>query len=58
VRAEHEVDELLIVDPQAHSVAWLTLQSGEYGPVDRSKLIGVRASELADRIEWPPTSDS
>jgi Uma2 family endonuclease len=51
--AEHEVDELLIVDPRAHSVTWLGLQDGEYQHVDRSKIVDVSASELADGIEWP-----
>jgi Uma2 family endonuclease len=51
--AEHEVDELLIVDPRAHSVTWLALQHGEYRHVDRSKIADVSASELADGIEWP-----
>ncbi len=53
--AEHEVDELVIVDPEAHSVTWLTLREGEYLPVDRSEILAMSASELADRIEWPPS---
>jgi Uma2 family endonuclease len=53
--AEHEVDELLIVDPQAHSVTWLVLQDGEYRPVDRSEIVDVSASDLASRIDWPPS---
>ncbi len=51
--AEHEVDELLIVDPKARSVTWLALRDDEYRPVDRSKIVDVSASELADGIEWP-----
>jgi hypothetical protein len=51
--AEHEVDELLIVDPQARSVTWLALRDGEYRPADRSEIIDTRAAELADGIEWP-----
>jgi len=51
--AEREVDELLIVDPQAHSVTWLALRDGEYRPADRSEIIDMRAAELADGIEWP-----
>jgi putative restriction endonuclease len=53
--AEHEVDELLIVDPQARSVTWLVLQGGEYRPVDRSEIVDVSASDLASRIDWPPS---
>lgn len=53
--AEHEVDELAIVDPQAHSVTWLALREGEYVPVDRSEILAMSASELATGIEWPPS---
>lgn len=53
--AEHEVDELVIVDPQAHAVAWLGLREGEYLPVDRSEILAMSASELAAGIEWPPS---
>jgi Uma2 family endonuclease len=52
--AEREVDELLIVDPAGRSVAWLALSDGEYRPIDRSRLVGLAASDLAERIDWPP----
>jgi Uma2 family endonuclease len=62
--AERGVDELLFVDPAERSVAWLALLAdrssprssigGEYRPVDRSHLIDLGASELAERIDWPP----
>jgi Uma2 family endonuclease len=52
--AEHRVDELLIVDPAGRSVTWLALSDGEYRPIDRSGLVDLGASELAERIEWPP----
>jgi Uma2 family endonuclease len=52
--AEHGVDELLIVDPAGRSVAWLALSDGEYRPIDRSRLIDLGTSELAERIDWPP----
>jgi Uma2 family endonuclease len=51
--AEHEVDELLIVDPRARSVTWLALRDGEYRPADESEIVDVSAQELADGIEWP-----
>jgi hypothetical protein len=51
--AQHEVDELLIVDPRANSVTWLALRDGEYRPVNRSELLDVGTSDLADGIEWP-----
>jgi Uma2 family endonuclease len=53
--AEHGVDELVIVDPRAHSVTWLALGEGEYRPVDRSEIVDLGASDLADGIDWPPS---
>jgi Uma2 family endonuclease len=52
--AERGVDELLFVDPATRSVTWMALGEGEYRPVDRSQLIDLDASELAQRIDWPP----
>jgi len=51
--AQHEVDELLIVDPAERSVTWLTLREGEYRPVDRSEVLGLSASALAEQVDWP-----
>jgi len=36
------------------SVTWMALGEGEYRPVDHSQLIDLGASELAERIDWPP----
>lgn len=52
--AAHHVDELLIVDPEAHTVEWLGLSTGQYAPIDRSRLIDLGPAELADRLDWPP----
>jgi Uma2 family endonuclease len=52
--AERVINELLFVDPADRSVTWLALQDGEYRPVKRSQLIDLGASELAQRIDWPP----
>ena len=52
--ARHHVDELLIVDPQERRVHWLALDAvGEYRPVERSGLVALGPTELADRIIWP-----
>jgi len=53
--AAHQVDELLIVDPQARTVEWLALELGEYRPVGRSRQITLGPAELAGPIDWPPT---
>jgi Uma2 family endonuclease len=52
--ASHEVDEVLIVDPQERSVSWLALEAGEYRPVERSGLIAMGAQGLAEQLDWPP----
>lgn len=51
--AEHEVDEVLIVDAETRKVDWLALVGGEYRPVERSGLIDVGPAELAQGIDWP-----
>ncbi len=56
--AAHDVDELLIVDPQQRTVDWLALKAGEYRAVQRSGLIDVGADELVERIDWPPLEDA
>jgi Uma2 family endonuclease len=51
--AAHEVDEVLIIDPAKHAVHWLGLSGGEYVPIERSTLIDLGPSELAEQIDWP-----
>ena len=51
--AEHHVDEVLLVDPAERTVTWLALHDGEYKPVQRSGLIELGPTELADRLDWP-----
>jgi hypothetical protein len=51
--AQHEVDELLIVDPTGCSVTWLALREGQYRQVDRSEIVDLDADTLARRIDWP-----
>jgi Uma2 family endonuclease len=51
--AAHRVDELVIVDPQRRTVSWFALEHGEYTPIERSGLIDLGPSELAERIDWP-----
>jgi Uma2 family endonuclease len=51
--AQHDVDELLIVDPAEHSVTWLALREGEYRPADRSAMLDLHADALTERIDWP-----
>ncbi len=51
--AAHGVDEVLIVDPDRHSVDWLGFTSGKYQPIGRSALVELGVEELAGKISWP-----
>lgn len=51
--AEHDVDEVLLVDPAERAVTWLALHDGEYQPVQHSGLIELGPAELAERLDWP-----
>ncbi len=51
--AAHHVEEMLIVDPDARAVHWLTLTDGAYSPIEQSGLIELGPSDLVRRISWP-----
>ena len=51
--AAHDVDEVLIVDPNKRTIAWLGLHEGEYQPVQQSALIKLGPIELAEQLDWP-----
>jgi len=52
--AAHEVDEVLILEPEEHAVHWLGLtDGGEYRPIERSNVIDLGQKELAEQIDWP-----
>jgi hypothetical protein len=53
--AAHDVDELLIVDPEKRKVDWLGLKDGSYEEIEHSAVIDLGPSELASQIDWPPT---
>jgi Uma2 family endonuclease len=50
--AERGVEELLFIDPAERSVSWLARRDGDYRPVERSEVIDLSASELAQQIDW------
>lgn len=50
--AKHDVDEVLIVDPDKRSVDWLVRAGEAYKPVERSGLIELSRDGLAERIDW------
>lgn len=51
--AAHQVDEVLIVDPDKRRVDWLARAGDRYQPVERSGLIELGPAQLAERIDWP-----
>jgi Uma2 family endonuclease len=51
--AAHDVDEVLIVDPQKRSVSWLALEGDEYRPVEHSGLLDLGAQGLSEQLDWP-----
>jgi Uma2 family endonuclease len=55
--AAHDVDEVLIVDPQQQTVSWLALEDERYSPIERSGLVELGAEELSRLIDWPAVED-
>ncbi len=51
--AAHDVEEVLILDPETRTVDWLGLTDGEYRAIQRSGLVGFGPNELAEQIDWP-----
>lgn len=51
--AARHVDEVLIVDPVQRTVHWLALAGAEYREVQRSGLIDLGPSKLAEQLDWP-----
>jgi Uma2 family endonuclease len=56
--AQHDVSELLVIDPQKRTVDWLALKDGQYQPVERSAVIELGPRELHDQLDWPPTKST
>ena len=52
--ADHNVDEVPIVDPAESAVHWLALRDSEYQPIQRSSFIPLGPAELLEQIDWPP----
>jgi Uma2 family endonuclease len=48
------VEEMLIIDPDARGVEWLTRGATAFEPTDRSALLGITTADLTTRIDWPP----
>jgi Uma2 family endonuclease len=51
--AGHRVDEVIIVAPDEQRIHWLGLEAaGDYGPLERSRLLGIGSTELATQLTW------
>jgi Uma2 family endonuclease len=51
--ARHEVDEVVMVDPDERTVVWLTRTGATYRQVDRSSVLDVDVAAVAAEIDWP-----
>ena len=51
--ATHEVDEVLIVDPETRRVTWLARDGSGYHEADGSTLLGITTADLASQLDWP-----
>ncbi len=54
--AAHGVEEIIVADPHEQSVRCFRRDGDGYVEADASELLGVRAAELAEAIDWPPLS--
>lgn len=54
--AAHDVDEVLLVDPDERTVEWLGLRDGSYHPIVSSALMQLGPADLAEQLDWPDTS--
>lgn len=50
--ADHNVDELLYVDLEKREVTWMALRDSEYRHIERSGLIDLGVSEVAEQLGW------
>jgi Uma2 family endonuclease len=49
----HEVDEVVMADPDGRTVTWLARRGDRYDEVTRSAVLDVDVAEVVARIEWP-----
>ena len=51
--AAHDVDEVVIADPETSTLHWFRLVDGRYEPTDRSEVLAVSAADVHAEIDWP-----
>jgi Uma2 family endonuclease len=52
--AAHDVDEVVIVEPESRQVTWLARSGEGYEEVDHSAVLDVAVAEVVAEITWPP----
>lgn len=50
--ARHDVDELLILDPETRTVEWYRLVDGTYELTTHSDVLGVDTATVVDAMRW------
>lgn len=50
--AAHDVDEVLIADPDTSRLHWFRLVDGRYEPTDRSEVLDVAVTEIHAAVDW------
>jgi Uma2 family endonuclease len=51
--AVHEVDEVVMVDPDERAVTWMARRGDRYDTVERSGVLEVDVAEVVGQIVWP-----
>jgi Uma2 family endonuclease len=52
--AAHDVDEVVIVEPDGQQVTWLARRGDTYAEVDHSAVLDVAVADVVAEITWPP----
>ncbi len=47
------VEEILLVDPDARAVEWLTRGPDAYQAANGSSLLAITSAELSELLDWP-----
>jgi hypothetical protein len=50
--ARHDVDEIVVVEPDDERVLWFVLRDGAYIEVERSEVLGVTTAEVESQLDW------
>ena len=49
----HGIKEVVIIDPETHTVEWFGRGPETYSPTKGSALLGITAADLTIQIAWP-----